>query len=54
MGSVAIGAALLLAAGAGVHAQSPVTVDLTGRLQFQWNSTSVDDEEIGERIASNT
>src|SRR5690606_32122029 len=38
-----------------VHAQSvPITVELTGRMQFQWNTTSVEDHDIGEPIASST
>lgn len=38
-----------------VHAQSvPISVELTGRMQFQWNSTSIDAEEAGEPIASST
>lgn len=37
------------------HAQTPpVSVDVGGRVQFQWNSTSVDDDELGGPAASST
>jgi hypothetical protein len=32
----------------------PISVSLGGRMQFQWNSTSVDADEAGEPIASST
>ncbi|HEX6309735.1 MAG TPA: porin [Longimicrobiales bacterium] len=44
----------LLAVPAAVLAQAPVEVDVTGRVQFQWNSTSVGADETGEVIASST
>ena len=34
--------------------QLPISVEFGGRMQFQWNSTSVDAAEAGEPIASNT
>lgn len=46
---------LCLLASADAHAQAvPVTVDLTGRMQFQWNSTSVEDGEFDAPLASHT
>jgi hypothetical protein len=51
-----IAAAVGIVAGAGsVHAQTPsITATVTGRAQFQWNSTSVAADEIGEPLASST
>lgn len=44
-----------LVGAAGVQAQTPpVTVDITGRMQFQWNSTSVAEDEAGGPLASST
>ncbi|HEX2168516.1 MAG TPA: porin [Longimicrobiales bacterium] len=46
---------LWVAFGSAAHAQTlPVNVDVGGRVQFQWNSTSVDDDEPGAPIASST
>jgi hypothetical protein len=49
-------AAMILAAGVvPVRAQAPpVTVGVTGRVQVQWNSTSVADDEAGDPLASST
>jgi hypothetical protein len=53
--TVVSGLALWLAAGGSAAAQTPtVNVDVTGRMQFQWNSTSVTDAEAGEPLASST
>ncbi|MGH7449001.1 MAG: porin, partial [Longimicrobiales bacterium] len=56
MRAVIIAAAVGIAAGAGpIHAQVPsITATLTGRAQFQWNSTSVDADEIDAPLASST
>lgn len=50
------GTAFILALAAQpVHAQAPrVDIDITGRVQLQWNSTSVDEDDIGASIASST
>jgi hypothetical protein len=48
-------AAVLVLGAAPARAQAPtVTVSMTGRMQFQWNTTSVDAAEVGEPIASST
>lgn len=56
MRNVTVVAAIILAAGvAPVRGQAPpVTVGVTGRVQVQWNSTSVADEEAGGPVASST
>lgn len=52
MAGCALGALLCAAP---VHAQTaPVRVDLTGRMQFQWNSTSIDGTGLGDPVASST
>ncbi|HEX6134372.1 MAG TPA: porin [Longimicrobiales bacterium] len=53
MRSVAVLLALL-ALPAAARAQAPVSVDVTGRFQFQWNTTSVDPADVGEPLASST
>lgn len=50
---VAVAGSMALAAP--VHGQAPaVTASVTGRMQFQFNTTSVDGADIGEPLASST
>lgn len=52
---LAAGAVWLMSGAAHAHAQAPpVSVTLAGRVQFQWNSTSVDAAPGAEPIASST
>jgi hypothetical protein len=48
-------AAWLMVCAGPVRSQTPpIGVDVTGRMQFQFNTTSVDDADAGETIASST
>jgi hypothetical protein len=53
--TMAAGAVWLMLCAAPAESQAPpVSVGVTGRMQFQFNSTSVDADEIGEPLASST
>lgn len=45
---------LMMAASAAQGQTSAVSVGVTGRMHFQWNSTSVDDADVADAIASST